>query len=164
MYKIIGGNQKQYGPVPAEDVRQWIQERRLQGNSLIQLAGTTDWKPLSLFPEFSSALAESFPASAPATATAAFMKPMREEKGNTMAVAGLISSCLALLCCGCFPFAVLGLVLSFIGLSQAKCDPAQSGRPIAIAGIVIGFIALLGNIALFALGALGNLLEALGRR
>ena len=157
MYRIIGGDQKEYGPVSADEVRRWISERRLQAISLVQAEGTTDWKPLSSFPEFSSVLAALSPAPLPAAATA----PLTEYRSNSMATTGLVLSCFALLCCGCSPVAILGIVFSVIGLSQANRDPAQSGKPLAIAGIVIGVIALLGTVVALGMGAFGSLIEAL---
>jgi hypothetical protein len=56
MYKIIGGDQHEYGPVSAEEVRRWIAEGRLNAHSLAQAENTTGWKPLSEFPEFADAL------------------------------------------------------------------------------------------------------------
>lgn len=55
MYKIIGADQKEYGPVSADQIRQWISEGRLNDQSLICAEGSTDWKPLGSFPEFSFA-------------------------------------------------------------------------------------------------------------
>ncbi len=56
MYKIIGGDRREYGPATAEELRQWIAEGRLSGQSLIQLEGSGEWKPLSAYPEFAEAL------------------------------------------------------------------------------------------------------------
>ena len=56
MYKIIGGDQKEYGPVTAADIRQWIAEHRLNAQSKVLAEGSADWKPLSEFPEFADAL------------------------------------------------------------------------------------------------------------
>ncbi len=56
MYKIIGGDQKEYGPVSADDLRQWIHEGRLSAQSLVQSAGSTEWKPLGAFSEFAADL------------------------------------------------------------------------------------------------------------
>lgn len=64
MYKVIGGDEKEYGPVSTDEVRQWIAEGRLSGQSLIQGEGDTEWKALTVFPEFAEALrtqAEMFP-------------------------------------------------------------------------------------------------------
>src|SRR5580765_2321902 len=52
MYKIIGADQKQYGPLPSEQIRQWIAEGRLNGQTPACLEGTAEWKPLAMFPEF----------------------------------------------------------------------------------------------------------------
>jgi len=56
MYKIIGGDQKEYGPVTADEVRQWIAEGRLNGQSRVWAEGTAEWKLLSAFAEFADAL------------------------------------------------------------------------------------------------------------
>ena len=56
MYKIIGVDQKEYGPISADQLRQWIAEGRANGQTKVQLEGSTDWKPLSDFPEFIEAL------------------------------------------------------------------------------------------------------------
>jgi hypothetical protein len=57
MYKIIGGDQTEYGPVSAEQLRQWIAEGRADGNSQVQLEGTNEWRPLRDFPEFAASFA-----------------------------------------------------------------------------------------------------------
>src|SRR6266567_8212465 len=56
MYKIIGGDQKEYGPVTADELRRWIAEGRLNGQSLVRAEGEGDWQPLASFPEFADAL------------------------------------------------------------------------------------------------------------
>jgi GYF domain 2 len=58
-YTIIGGDQKQYGSVTADNIRQWIAEGRLSAQSLAQAQGDAEWKPLSAFPEFADVLAAS---------------------------------------------------------------------------------------------------------
>ncbi|MGA3268223.1 MAG: NINE protein [Verrucomicrobiota bacterium] len=54
MYKIIGIDGRQYGPVSAEDVRRWLAENRAQPQTLAQAEGAPDWKPLSAFAEFAA--------------------------------------------------------------------------------------------------------------
>jgi hypothetical protein len=51
MYKIIGADKKEYGPVTIEELRQWIAQGRANGETLVQLEGQTDWRPLASFPE-----------------------------------------------------------------------------------------------------------------
>jgi TM2 domain-containing membrane protein YozV len=52
MYKIIGIDGRQYGPVSAEQIRSWIAENRINAQSLAQPEGAQEWKPISAFPEF----------------------------------------------------------------------------------------------------------------
>jgi hypothetical protein len=56
MYKIVGGDKREYGPVSGEELRRWLAEGRLNSQSLAQAEGTSDWKPLASFAEFADAL------------------------------------------------------------------------------------------------------------
>jgi hypothetical protein len=56
MYKIIGADQKEYGPVTIDQIRQWITEGRANGQTLVQAEGSAEWKPLASFPELSALL------------------------------------------------------------------------------------------------------------
>jgi TM2 domain-containing membrane protein YozV len=54
MYKIIGTDGQQYGPISADQLRQWIAERRANAQTLALGDGATEWKPLVSFPEFAA--------------------------------------------------------------------------------------------------------------
>jgi uncharacterized membrane protein len=56
-YIIIGGDEKEYGPVTAGDVRQWIAEGRLSEQSLMKAESDAEYRPLAKFPEFADAFA-----------------------------------------------------------------------------------------------------------
>jgi TM2 domain-containing membrane protein YozV len=56
MYRIVGKDGQQYGPVTAEQVRGWIAENRADAQTLAQADGIQEWKPLSSFPEFATDL------------------------------------------------------------------------------------------------------------
>jgi len=56
-YTIIGGDQKQYSLVMADDLRRWIADGRLNAQSLAKEESDTEFRPLSMFPEFAEALA-----------------------------------------------------------------------------------------------------------
>jgi uncharacterized membrane protein len=56
-YIIIGGDQKEYCSVTAEDIRRWIADGRLNGQSRMREESDTEWRTLSTFPEFAEALA-----------------------------------------------------------------------------------------------------------
>ena len=57
MYKIIGADQKEYGPVSADQINAWILEGRANGQTQVQPEGSAEWRPLSTFPEFAGVFA-----------------------------------------------------------------------------------------------------------
>lgn len=52
MYKLIGIDQKEYGPVSADQIRQWQAEGRVDARTRIQREGIGDWQELGQMPEF----------------------------------------------------------------------------------------------------------------
>ena len=54
MYKIVGVDGRQYGPVSAEEIRRWIIENRVNRQTLVQAESVPEWKPLGLLPEFAA--------------------------------------------------------------------------------------------------------------
>ncbi|MGE3312974.1 MAG: DUF4339 domain-containing protein [Limisphaerales bacterium] len=51
MYKIIGGDQKEYGPVSLEVIVEWIRGNQANSQTLVQKEGGP-WVPLGSLPEF----------------------------------------------------------------------------------------------------------------
>src|SRR4051812_45019945 len=52
MFTIIGGDGKEYGPVTTDQVRAWIAGGRANLDTQAKIVGTTEWKRLADFPEF----------------------------------------------------------------------------------------------------------------
>ena len=149
MYKIIGGDGKEYGPVPADKLRQWIAEGRANVHTGARLAGTSEWKPLAQFPELSAACGGSPPPvliPGPISIT-----PTR--RTNSMALMGMVFGILSVtcgMCCYGVPFNILGVIFSLIALGQIRDNPAsQQGKGMAIAGLVLSLLSLV-MVALFA--------------
>ena len=67
MYKIIGADGKEYGPSSAEELRQWFREGRVNGQTMVQVAGSAEWKPLAAYPELASMLSGASEATTPPT-------------------------------------------------------------------------------------------------
>ena len=51
MYKIIGADNKEYGPITLENIKLWLAEGRVTSKTLAQLDACNEWKPLGSFPE-----------------------------------------------------------------------------------------------------------------
>jgi hypothetical protein len=140
MYKIIGADQKEYGPITADQLRQWISEGRINANTKVQAEGAAVWKCVSELPEFAAALPVAAPPLPPGIPTPVTMAPAAP-KSNQMAVWAMVTGILALLCCQ-----ILGpvsIILGCVALSQIKNNPPQEGSGFAIAGIVLGILSLI---------------------
>lgn len=57
MYKVIGSDNREYGPASEDVIRRWIAEGRANGATQVQKEGDPGWRPISSCPEFSEALA-----------------------------------------------------------------------------------------------------------
>lgn len=143
MYKIIGADGREYGPVSGEQIRQWIAESRVHAQTLTQSVGSAEWKPLALFPE----LVQKPPPAAPSLSPASLLRPST----NSSAIAGLVMGILSLMfgwfCC--IPlFSILGIIFSSRGLSQIKRNPLQqTGKGIATVGLVLSILGLVASLA-----------------
>lgn len=62
------------------------------------------------------------------------------QRTNGLAITSLVTGIVGFICCG--PLAIVAIVTGFIGKNQIDKDPNQKGRGLAIAGIVIGIVAI----------------------
>jgi hypothetical protein len=104
MYKIIGANQVEYGPITADQLRAWITEGRVNAQTPVQGQGDTTWKPLSMFPEFASSLPTTPPPMSSSTPAAA-----PSPSGGATVPNYLVQAILCTLCC-CLPLGVVAIV------------------------------------------------------
>jgi hypothetical protein len=116
MYKIIGADQKQYGPVSADEMRQWIAEGRVNAQTLIQAEGQTDWRPLSSFPEFAT-VSQPVPSGTPMTASTGNAEAMVSGPATALMVVGII----------CALAAIWTVLSNVLGLGVGAFAPNRGG-------------------------------------
>ena len=56
MYRIIGADGKEYGPISETQLRQWIVEGRVNAQTRVVAEGTTEWKTVADFPQLATAV------------------------------------------------------------------------------------------------------------
>jgi type II secretory pathway pseudopilin PulG len=139
MYKVILPDQKEYGPVTADQLRQWIAEGRVNAQASVMAEGATEWKPLSAFPEFAGALPSVAAATgAPRAVPPGAPRPIPKTSG--MAIASLVLGILG----GCGITALVGLILGIISMNKIRQSKgALTGNGIALAGTIVSGIFLL---------------------
>ena len=153
MYKILGSDQKEYGPVTAEVVREWIAARRANAHTKVQKEGGGEWTALATFPEFQEALriASSTPPNLVegATFTPASVPPEAQNKG--LAITSLILGVLSLACFGLL-LGLPAIILGHIAHSRSRRMPARyGGGGMAVAGFVMGYCSILSTFILAGL-------------
>jgi len=142
MYRIVGADGQIYGPATAGQVRQWVAEGRANARTQALAEGATEWKPLAAQPEFAGQFAPpALPVIQPLPPGGTAGQALRT---NGYAIAGLIFGILSFGCCFRVLFGVLGLVFSFMALSQINRHPElYEGRALAVAGMILSLLNLL---------------------
>jgi len=153
MYKIIGADGREYGPITADQLREWIAEGRASGQTWALAEGAAQWKPLTEYLEFAPALGR-MPLPSPAPGPISITSAPRT---NSLALMGMLMGVLSITCgmCCCYgmPFNLLGIVFSLIALAQIRNDPrSQEGWGLAVAGLVLSLLSLLLAVLFFAFG------------
>jgi len=142
MFKLLGSDQKEYGPVSADQIRTWITQGRANARTQLQAAGSTDWKPLADFPEFADALQPGGSLPGPAQPPAGTPPAGAPPKASGLAIASLILGCLGLLTCGIT--SLVGLVLGIIAMVRiSKSQGRMGGQGLALAGTIVSAVFLL---------------------
>ena len=103
MYKVIGVDGKEYGPVSAEQLREWIAGGRANGQSMVQAEGTEGWKPLAQLPEFAAVVPP------PAVFVSTTLPLGVLVPPGTVVPSYLVPAILTTLCC-CLPFGIPAIV------------------------------------------------------
>jgi hypothetical protein len=164
MFKIIGADGNEYGPISAGLLQQWIAEGRVNLETRVLAEGSAEWQSLGSFPEWSSVFAAAGSAQ-PVMVPVALAQTKRT---NGFALASLILGIISLCCfCCCYglPFNVVGLVFAMIGLAQIGKNPQiYQGKGIAVAGLVLCILSLLCGLGLLSIAAVGDRWHKLPRR
>jgi hypothetical protein len=151
MYKVIGADGREYGPVDAEVLRQWIADGRANGQTRVQAQDATEWRTLAELPEFSAAFGQTrVPALPPPLPAARSVAPQPEGKTSGMAIASLVLGLLGF----CGITALVGLILGIVALIRIRHSAGRlKGGGLAIAGMAVS-----GGMLLFALPIMAGLL------
>jgi hypothetical protein len=99
MYKILGGDGKEYGPVTADTLRQWVSEGRANAQTQIQGEGATGWTMMGQAPEFAAL----FAAAPPNIGGAAL---------STAKIPNYLAQSIIVTLCCCVPFGIVAIVYS----------------------------------------------------
>jgi len=154
MYKIIGSDQKEYGPVSSEQIRQWIKEGRLNRQTPAQAAGSSEWTPLSLQAEFRKDFVE--PDAPPVVPGPGPVASASSGSGinavipykNMRALVAYYLAVFSLIPLVGVPLGLAAVVLGILGLRFRRQNPTAGGAVHAWIGIILGGVCGFGYLGL----------------
>ena len=149
MYKIIGADKKEYGPVTADQIRQWIAEGRVNGQTMVQAEGSAEWKALASFPEFVVLLTPpAAPGVPPPGLLQAAPQPAVSSQVQGPAIALIIVAALN------FIMATISLIINLAGTGMGRFGPIgnpEIERLLEMTSGIAGIISSLVNIGIAVL-------------
>jgi hypothetical protein len=149
MYKILGADQREYGPVTADQLRQWITEGRANSQTMVQGPDSTEWKPLSSFVEFAGVM--------PAAAASAPVAPTSYAGmgGVQPTVPNYLWQSIVVTACCCLPFGIAAIVFAAqvnsklaAGDVQGAMESSKKAKMWCWIAFGLGLVSNLGFVAL----------------
>ncbi len=150
MYRIIGADGREYGPITADQLRQWVAEGRANTQTKVLVEGATEWKTVGELPEFASpgATGATGPAAPPTMGPMAMPASDGLDQVNAPAIGLIVVAILG------FLVQVAGLIFrlffSALAARQTEAWPAMFSGSLTIVtsiiGILVSGLILLGGI------------------
>lgn len=143
----VGRDGKELGVFSLEEINRQLAAGTLRLTDQAWYEGAAGWAALSTVPGVSGGPSSVAPQVAPAAVAATPVAVVPARKSEPLAVLSLIFSILGLcgFCCGFFvTAAIAGIICGHIALSRIKANPEVEGHGLALAGIIIGYVALAG--------------------
>lgn len=167
MFTILGTDNREYGPVSEEVVRQWIAQGRANWQTKVRIPGSDSFKQLGELPEFRGSLAAASGESAAiASGTGAIGTGSADgHRSNGLAVASLVFGVLSFVMLPLLA-AIPAIVMGHIALNRIRrglIGPGGKGQ--ATAGLILGYLnlAFIPLIAIMAALLLPALAKAKGK-
>jgi hypothetical protein len=177
----IARDGKQLGPFSLEEINRQLAAGTLSLSDNAWYEGASGWAPLSTVPGVNAGAGSSRTTPPAATPSAATATPAAPASGpvvpttvvvaaptEPLAIWSLVLSLIGLLgfCCGGPVLGIAGVICGHLGLSKINANPQLQGRGLAMAGLIIGYLAVVSwafyLIFFGGLAALQGLLESAG--
>ena len=151
MFKIIGGDGKEYGPVTLDQLRDWSAQGRIDGQTRIKAENAAEWQPAAKVPElaplFAPAQARPIPKAAPPV-----IAPLRPAPEKRLAVISLVLGLCSFVLCLSALTGLPAIIVGHLARRRAIRLPERyGGSGLAAAGLVLGYASLLLSLVIAAM-------------
>jgi prepilin-type processing-associated H-X9-DG protein len=141
MYRILGSDQIEYGPVTIDQIRQWIAQGRINAQTRVRAEADAEWKTAQDFAELADALRS--PTIGPPPLASESAGPARTSR---LAIWSLVLGILGWATFGVALIitAPLGLVFGVVSMSKIRKSQGRlRGEGLALAGTIVSGISVL---------------------
>jgi hypothetical protein len=161
MFKILGPDGKELGPINADTLRQWVGEGKVDLTTLVRREDVTEWTPLAQIPEVTGPRPNPSATSPPPLPPPPLVplsragappsdRPRVRQRTSGLAIAAFVLSFLA--SCTVGLSAIASLVVGFMALRQIKRSGGElRGKGLAIIGQALSVLSLLAFLLLLAI-------------
>ena len=153
----FGENGQQIGPLDEPAFQQAIQQGRVTRQTLVWREGMAQWVPFAAVPELFPGGQTISPYSPPMTAAGSYVPGMILPRTSGLAIASMVCGIVSIFLCQ-FVGAVPALICGHMALSQINGSPMpMNGRGMAIAGLVLGYLQILGLLVIILMLVAGGI-------
>lgn len=152
MYKIIGADGKEYGPVTLQELRDWLAQRRINGQTRVRAENNPEWRPAAEIPELASLFAPTPEPSAGPGNPPVITPPAAPRPRKGLAVFSFVLGLCSFVLCLNAITGIPGIICGHIARRRAIRLPAQyGGAGLATVGLVLGYLSLVVSMIILAM-------------
>jgi hypothetical protein len=143
MYRIIGADGKEYGPVTIDQLREWLAQGRINAQTRVKPVEGGEWKTASDMSEL-AALLRPPDARAAGQATPPILAPPKlPARDNGLAIVSFVLGLCSFVVCLSVLTGIPAIICGHIARSRATRLPARySASGLATAGLVLGYLSI----------------------
>jgi competence protein ComGC len=152
MYKIIGADGKEYGPVSIDQLRDWLAQGRINAQTRVKPVEIDEWKAAAEVPELAALLRPPEARAAGQAPPPILTPPKLPARDNGLAILSFVLGlCSFVVCLGVLT-GIPAIICGHIARSRATRQPARyGGSGLATAGLVLGYLSIVVSLVVAAM-------------
>ncbi len=161
---------QQIGPVDFSEIERLHENGALASDALVWQQGTPNWVKLSTVlwaapttPGATTTVGSPDPVLSTGSISPAAPAALAPAKTNTFAIVSLVLGILSPFCCGCLT-GIPAIIFGHLALNKLKADSGETGKGLAMAGLILGYLAIVITIVyvifMVATGGFETMMEA----
>ncbi len=152
MYKIIGGDGHEYGPVNLEQLRDWLKQGRINRETRVRTETSTEWQPAASIAELASLFGPAGGRQSGEGAPPVITPPAVAKPQIGLAIVSLVLGLSSLALCLGVITGLPAIIFGHVARRRAVRSPARyAGAGYATTGLVLGYLSIILTLVIAAM-------------